>query len=75
MDLSRSQPSQQRHSGVFIVNFEQNSHLVLVFMLLALNMQLPAGIKTAVWFTPFWSVFIISPLISLIKQADVGLLP
>ena len=37
---------ERRHwsrSGVFIVNFEQMSHLVLVFVLLPLNMQLPAG--------------------------------
>ena len=27
-----------RRSGVFIVNFEQISHLVLVFLLLTLNM-------------------------------------
>ena len=30
-------------SGVFIVNFEHISHLVLVFLLLALNMQMPTG--------------------------------
>ena len=30
-----------RRSGVFIVNFEQISHLVLVFLLLSLNM--PGG--------------------------------
>ena len=29
--------SYQRHSGVFIVNFEHMSHLVLVFLLLTLN--------------------------------------
>ena len=28
----------------FIVNFEHISHLVLVFLLLTLNMQLPAGL-------------------------------
>ena len=33
----------ERRSGVFIVNFEHISHLVLVFLLLTLNMQLPAG--------------------------------
>ena len=40
-----SRPSRhlQRRSGVFIVNFEHISHLVLVFLLLILNMQLPAG--------------------------------
>ena len=32
-----------RGSGVFIVNVERISHLVLVFHLLTLNMQLPAG--------------------------------
>ena len=32
-----------RRSGVFIVNFEHILHLVLVFLLLNLNMQLPAG--------------------------------
>ena len=30
-------------SGVFIVNFENISHLVLVFLLLTLNMLLLAG--------------------------------
>ena len=33
----------RRRSGVFIVNFEHISHLILVFLLLTLNMQLPAG--------------------------------
>ena len=33
-----------RRSGIFIVNFEHISHLVLVFLLLTLNMQFPAGI-------------------------------
>ena len=31
--------------GIFIVNFEDISHLVLVFLLLTLNMILPAGLK------------------------------
>ena len=35
---------QWRLSGVFIVNFELISHLVLVFLLLTLNMELPARI-------------------------------
>ena len=34
-----------RGSGVFIVNFEHVSHLVLVFLLLILNMQLPAWLR------------------------------
>ena len=29
--------------GVFIVNFKHTSHFVLVFLLLTLNMSLPAG--------------------------------
>ena len=33
----------KRRSGVFIVNFEHISHLVLVFLLLTLNMYFPAG--------------------------------
>ena len=32
-----------RRSGAFIVNFKHISHLVPVFLLLTLNMQLPAG--------------------------------
>ena len=36
---------QWRHSGVFIVNFKHISPLVLVFLLLTLNMQLPAGFR------------------------------
>ena len=34
---------QWRHSGVFIANFEHTSQLVLVFLMLTLTMQLPAG--------------------------------
>ena len=30
--------------GVFIVNFENISHLVLVFLLLTLSLQLPVGL-------------------------------
>ena len=33
---------QWRRSGIFIVKFEYISHFVLVFILLTLNMQLPA---------------------------------
>ena len=35
-----------RRSGVFIVNFEHISHLVPVFLLLTLNMQLLVGDKS-----------------------------
>ena len=34
-----------RRSGVFIVNFEHISHLVLVFLLLILSRQMPAGFR------------------------------
>ena len=33
----------RRCSGIFIVNFEHISHLVLVFLLLTLSRQMPAG--------------------------------
>ena len=36
---------QLRRSGVFIINFEYISHLVIVFLLLTLNMQLPAALS------------------------------
>ena len=32
-----------KDKSIFIVNFEHISHLALVFLLLALNMSLPAG--------------------------------
>ena len=35
--------SQWRHSGVFIVNFEQISLIALVFLLLTLNKQMSTG--------------------------------
>ena len=38
-------------SGVFIVNFEHISHLVLRFLLLTLNMSLPAGIQRNAWYS------------------------
>ena len=42
--LTRKTPeSQWCRSGVFIVNFEKISHIVLVFPLLTLNKQMPAG--------------------------------
>ena len=36
---------QWRHSGVFIINFEQFLHHVLVFLSLNLNMQMPTGLR------------------------------
>ena len=35
---------QWRRSGVFIINFEHISHLVLVFLLLTLRSQMPTGL-------------------------------
>ena len=39
----KSPERRQCCSGVFIVNFEHTSHLVLVFLFLTLNMLLPVG--------------------------------
>ena len=37
-------PERRRsRSGIFVINFEHISHLVLVYLLLTLNMYLPAG--------------------------------
>ena len=43
-------------SGIFIVNFEHTSHLVLVFLLLTLNIKLPAGIMliSIIWQKLIW---------------------
>ena len=41
---------QWRRSGVFIVNFEHISHIVLVFSLLALNKQMSANQVCFVYF-------------------------
>ena len=38
LTLKTPEPCHWRRSGVFIVNFEHISHLVLVFLLLTLNM-------------------------------------
>ena len=38
---------QWRRSGVFIVNFEHISYIVLVLLLLTLNKEIPAGIESA----------------------------
>ena len=42
---------QWRRSGVFIVNFEHISHIVLVLLLLTLNMYLPAGKSECFYYT------------------------
>ena len=42
---------QWRHSGFFLVNFEQISRIVLVFLLLILNKEMPAE------FAPYRQVF------------------
>ena len=40
--LLKANNNARRRSNVFIVNFEHIPHLVLVFLFLTLNMQLPA---------------------------------
>ena len=40
---------QWRHNGVFIVNFEYISRLVLEFLLLTLSRQMPTGILECVF--------------------------
>ena len=47
LEFSRIIKWEWRRSGVFIVNFEHISHLVLVFLLLTLNMQLAAEKQNA----------------------------
>ena len=47
-----------RRSGVFIVNFEHISPLFLVFLLLILNMQMPAGSNSFIPHITFiWAYF------------------
>ena len=47
-----------RRSGIFIVNFEHISHLVLLFLLLTLTRQMPAGIRlSGLLLTQFWTSF------------------
>ena len=43
LTIKTPEQRQLRLSGVFIVNSEHISHLILMFLLLSLNMQLPAG--------------------------------
>ena len=39
-----------RCSGVFIVKFEQTSHIVLVFPFLTSNKWMPAGLLVSIWY-------------------------
>ena len=43
LDLRSCRQLHVRRSGIFIVNFEHISHLVLVFLLLTLSRLMPAG--------------------------------
>ena len=42
--------------GVFIVNFENTSHLVLMFLLWILSRQMPAGFLFFIFFLRGWSI-------------------
>ena len=56
---------QWRRSDVFIVYFEQISHIVLVFLLLTFNKQMPAGKANANNTLKFmYSYFIFKSMIS-----------
>ena len=44
LTIKTPERSHSRRSGVFIVNSEHISHLVLVFLLLTLSRQMPTGI-------------------------------
>ena len=58
-----------RRSGVFIANFEHILHLVLVFLLLTLNMYLPAGLASylRIILTHFSRMFQLYTLFSFLK--------
>ena len=45
--MKTPEESHWRHSGIFIVDFEQISHIFLVFLLLTLNMLLLTGFRYA----------------------------
>ena len=46
-----------RRSGVFIVNFKHISYLVLVFLLLTLNMQMPIGNWRLITFIKYYRAY------------------
>ena len=46
--VNKKKKPTRRRSGVFTVNFERICHLVLVFLLLTLTMQLLAGFSDAI---------------------------
>ena len=59
---------------VFIVNFEHTAHLVLVFLLLTLNMLLPAGVNKGLllWMQCFKTRFHDSHFITSLCDCDRG---
>ena len=46
-----------RRFGIFIVNFEQISHIVVVFSLLALNKQMSAGKALSMYIFQKWNLY------------------
>ena len=54
-----------RRSGVFFVNFEHISHLVLVFLFLTLNRKMPVGENVP---SQILDMVLNTPLKSIIKQ-------
>ena len=47
LTMKTPEESHWRRSGIFIVDFEQISHIFLVFLLLTLNMLLLTGFRYA----------------------------
>ena len=62
---------QWRRSGVFIVNFEHVSQLVLVFLLVTLSRYMPAGKKLSTHFVPLISFYALSSAES--REREQGL--
>ena len=59
---------QSHRSGIFIVNFEHISQLVLVFLLLTLNMQLPTGLFVLTRLYIYYYIICMTVPLSVIEE-------